>query len=109
MVINNNPALQLVPIVPGEINASRKNQRTQAASLDNETAPNASFTSRVVNESEKQAARQEFESSFDQQNRDNLYREQAGGQSRAIKAYLDNDGTDQKAYLSDVLGIDIRA
>ena len=63
---------------------------------------------RVVSESEKQAARQQLESEDSDQNNPNLSRDETSlRQSRAINAYLDTEQEVQKKYLSDVIGIDV--
>ncbi len=112
MEINNNPALQYVPAILGEINASRKQQiSTDKVAIDDKGQgqnPGQSSPG-VISESEKQSARQQFENNFQQASQGQVTRDKPNGSdSRAIRAYLSNEESDQKDYLSNVLGIDLR-
>ncbi len=114
MDINNNPAMQLVPNLLGEINASRKNQNLRANDpLNPDQGGSASpQAQRFISETEKQQAREQFEQNFQQgfqQQQEKVINDAGyGEQSRAIKAYRAAEETEQADYLSEVLGIDIR-
>lgn len=113
MEINNNPALQYVPVILGEINASRRQPvSTDKLGIDGQQQgqnPGQPVT-RIVSESERQSARQQFENSYQQASQGQVTRDRpSGSDSRAIRAYLSNEESEQKDYLSDVLGIDLRA
>ena len=64
--------------------------------------------SRVVSETEKQAAKQLLQDEKSDQDKQNLFREQSSAaQSRAISAYLETEQAEQNNYLSEVLGVDV--
>ena len=107
MEINNNPALQVLPTLVGEINASRKNRQSIEPIGDRQSSDQSPSLVRNINESEKQSARQEFESNLEQNKDQPIFKENQPA-NRAIQAYLDNNESEQKDYLSDVLGIDVR-
>jgi predicted nucleic acid-binding protein len=108
MDISLNPASALVPTILGDQSSSvsrdflRLTEQQQAASQ---------LITKTVTEAEKQSARNQLENrNSGQQNESNLFREQLPTyEKKAISSYEENQAESQKSYLSEVLGIDVRA
>jgi Ni,Fe-hydrogenase III component G len=106
MEINNSPSVSLIPVILGEKNSSQVREVEKVS--EKNLAQSSQQVTRVVSESEKQAARQQLESENSGQNSSGLSRDESSlRQTRAINAYLDTEQEVQKKYLSDVIGIDV--
>jgi NACalpha-BTF3-like transcription factor len=107
MDISFSPASALVPTILGDQSSSPSKDFLRLAEQQQAAAQ---LITKTVTEAEKQSARNQLEDrNSGQQNGSNLYREQLPAyESKAISAYEENQGDTQKAYLSDVLGIDVR-
>ena len=107
MQINNNPATSLVPVVLGEIKASRKTAVDSVEAEKRQDTPQQ--LARVVTEAEKQAAKQQLEQNYSDQQQ-NLFRDEASRlEKRAIQAFSENGQLEQNENLSQLLGIDVFA
>lgn len=105
MEINNNPSISLIPVILGEKPASQVRE-TERAGEKNEGSANQ--ITRIISESEKQAAKQQLLNEPFEQSGNNLSKDEStSSESRAVSAYLETEQADQKNYLSDVLGIDV--
>lgn len=114
MDVNNNPALSLLPAILGD----RSNQqvrpvdRVEVERTAERADGSAQQLTRVISESERQAAQQQLSQQQDQRNAQsenaNLFREPVSTNiNRAINSYLENEQDQQLRELSDVLGIDV--
>lgn len=107
MEINNNPAISLVPVVLGEIKASRKTAVDPVEAEKRQDTPQQ--LARVVTEAEKQAAKLQLEENYSEQQQ-NLFRDEASTrEKRAIQAFNENGQLEQNENLSELLGIDVFA
>ena len=110
MEINNNPALSLIPTILGDKNAVQPQTAEKTAvekTTDNSDGSSRQLT-RVVSETEKQAAQRQLQEEKSGQEKQNLFREEStASQNRAINAYLQTEQAEQDNYLSTVLGIDV--
>lgn len=108
MNINNTPALNLITTVLGEKNL---NQTRPIEPVDEKNQPAAQQVARPVTEAEKQSAQQQLDSRNSEQRQQNLFRDQPNSSytQKALNSYVTNDEAEQNRYISDVLGIDVRA
>jgi len=111
----NNSSIQLVPAILGEIESSRKNQPARPVDAGQNGSQGFAPTKarRFIDETEKQQARQQFEQQFSSDQNGNFEKvisaEGYEPPNRAIQAYQAAEDLGQKDYLSEVLGIDVKA
>ena len=108
MDISFSPANALVPTILGDQSSSSSKDFLRLAEQQQAAAQ---LITKTVTETEKQSARNQLEDrNSSRQNNSNLFREQLPAyENRAISTYEENQGDTQKSYLSEVLGIDVRA
>ncbi|MGD2118709.1 MAG: hypothetical protein PVG66_10130 [Chromatiales bacterium] len=107
MEIDSSSILFLTPdAIPGKSGSS---ENTALKNQQNQSLQHQQLV-RDVSDAEKQSASRQFEDSLSRQRQPNLTQDQPGlRQSQAINAYQETEQGDQKQYLSEVLGVDLRA
>ena len=114
MEVNNNPALSLLPAILGDRSNQqiRPAERVEVERTSDRADGSGQQLTRVVSETERQAAQQQLNQQQDQRNTQadnpNLFREPlSANTNRAINTYLQNEQDMQLRELSNVLGIDV--
>jgi len=111
MEINNNPAINLVPLILGE-NKAIKPASARPGEVGNiaqgSLAPVVKKPGSLAQQAQKQAATKDYENNLFRQGEPGVSREQLSGKgNKAINAYLDNEQAEKRDFLSDALGIDV--